>query len=765
MEVIKTLFLIAFFSSIKCEPLQTSLLHAGRKPHLLPVWPDARQHINRQDHLEETLRDAAIIMVAQFHRDAAYVKVQTIAEELLDQAEKCKSLRPHESPAECAHQLMGTFLTHICNDQGLMGNQVFSDCCKMEITARLQCFLSSKKDDTDSIDVPLIPRPELTCETDEGTHMSLKTRFSYEISRRYPFLYGPTILTMSACYETAVWSCCQEENKTECLQTKLEPIRRYIREISVRHHHLCEIRIKFDDKIVRAVELILLTKKQPKANFSEIAKLTTDIKNLHEICCEGNTVACALGRHQLMNYTCSHQAILSSKFAQCCEQPEPFRGECIIISENDDKPNLTSLALRKFTEDQSACKQFSDKQDDFLQEFLYEYTRRHLELAVPVILRILATYKQLLEKCCKLGNPVECHRRGKEMFQRVVRESRDRVKTYCDLHRTLGGSNFQDRLTILYTKKAPQLSVQELVAFTRKTAAAASRCCPLSDELQSACVEDAAKLILGALCRRHDAKPVNAGVGRCCDDSYAFRKPCFDDLRVDGTYIPPPLSCDQVISLKEDLCRVQEDELQTEKQKLLSNLVKQRPQAAEDAVQAVGAEFTQLVAMCCHAEERETCFQEEVSHLLSKQRKMLSVAARETLSLCSRTRCHLRIPLNLVNTSTLPHFRASFPCCNGGDHRGTPTDQEVPVPLRGRLIPEYADVGSPTWKITVDQVVSPRPSVGAERWPVHTIFPFPLTNGILTPRRTPQNSTTTGFASQEQWQRRNSKSTQGLQPI
>lgn len=96
---------------------------------------------------------------------------------------------------------------------------------------------------------------------------------------------------------------------------------------------------------------------------------------------------------------------------------------------------------------------------------------------------------------------------------------------------------------------------------------------------------------------------------------------------------------------------------------------------------------------------------------------------------------------------------------------GTPTDQEVPVPLRGRLIPESADVGSPTWKITVHQVISHRPSVGAEHWPVHTIFPFPLTNGILTPRPAPQNSTITSFASQEQWQRRNSKSTQSLQPI
>lgn len=39
-----------------------------------------------------------------------------------------------------------------------------------------------------------------------------------------------------------------------------------------------------------------MTKKQPKANFSEIAKLAADIKNLHQTCCEGNAVACVFGR-------------------------------------------------------------------------------------------------------------------------------------------------------------------------------------------------------------------------------------------------------------------------------------------------------------------------------------------------------------------------------------------------------------------------------------------------------------------------------------
>lgn len=47
-------------------------------------------------------------------------------------------------------------------------------------------------------------------------------RYIYETSRKHPFLYGPTILTMSACYETVIQSCCQEENMTECFQMKVK---------------------------------------------------------------------------------------------------------------------------------------------------------------------------------------------------------------------------------------------------------------------------------------------------------------------------------------------------------------------------------------------------------------------------------------------------------------------------------------------------------------------------------------------------------------
>ncbi|XP_037057859.1 albumin-like, partial [Peromyscus leucopus] len=301
----------------------------------------------------------ASITVAQVLQDAAYEEVQSTAAELLDLAEKCESLKPQESPPEFTSHLMATFLTHTCNSQGMVGNHVFTDCCKTKNTARLKCFLSYEKDDADGIDIPLVPRPELVCEMDEGNHMSLKARNSYNMELRHPNLFNSTVLTTSACYETAVPSCCQEDSKTECLQTKLEPIRKHIREISARHHHLCEIGIKFNDTIARAGELILLTKKQPRANFSEIAKLNTGIKNLHETCCEGNTVACELGRIISPTALRKDLHIAHSRAVEL----HVYKN-----SENDDNPNLSSLPLRGLTEDQSACQQFSGHQDNFLQE-------------------------------------------------------------------------------------------------------------------------------------------------------------------------------------------------------------------------------------------------------------------------------------------------------------------------------------------------------------------------------------------------------------
>lgn len=46
-------------------------------------------------------------MVAQFLQKLTFEEVQTIVEEVVDLADKCKILKAHESPSECSHQLVG----------------------------------------------------------------------------------------------------------------------------------------------------------------------------------------------------------------------------------------------------------------------------------------------------------------------------------------------------------------------------------------------------------------------------------------------------------------------------------------------------------------------------------------------------------------------------------------------------------------------------------------------------------------------------------
>lgn len=51
------------------------------------------------------------------------------------------------------------------------------------------------------------------------------------------------------------------------------------------------------------------------------------------------------------------------------------------------------------------------------------------------------------------------------------------------------------RFLVAYTKKAPQLTAPELLAYTRKMAIAAATCCRLSEEKQLACGETAVSVL------------------------------------------------------------------------------------------------------------------------------------------------------------------------------------------------------------------------------------------------------------------------------
>ncbi|MEJ1274754.1 alpha fetoprotein [Cricetulus griseus] len=214
------------------------------------------------------------------------------------------------------------------------------------------------------------------------------------------------------------------------------------------------------------------------------------------------------------------------------------------------------------------------------------------------------------EECC-LGNAMECLQDGEKELQKHIQESQALAKQSCALHQKLGDYYFQKVFLIAYTRKIPQLTSAELIDLTRKMVSIASTCCQLSEENWSACGEAAADLFIGHLCLRHEANPLNPGIGHCCNSSYSNRRPCITSLVMDESYVPPPFSADK-FTLNKDLCQAQGQALQTMKQELLINLVKQKPDMTEEQHEAVTADFSGFLEKCCQDQEQEDCFAKEV---------------------------------------------------------------------------------------------------------------------------------------------------------
>jgi hypothetical protein len=73
-----------------------------------------------------------------------------------------------------------------------------------------------------------------------------------------------------------------------------------------------------------------------------------------------------------------------------------------------------------------------------------------------------------------------------------------------------------------------------------------------------------ADLVLGELCGINENRTINPAVDHCCKANFAFRRPCFEALKADKMYVPPPVSQDSS-TFHADWCQAQNEELQKKK--------------------------------------------------------------------------------------------------------------------------------------------------------------------------------------------------------
>ncbi|XP_069869327.1 alpha-fetoprotein [Dipodomys merriami] len=570
---------------------------------------------------KKNLVNLATIFLAQFVQKATYEEISKMVTDVLTVIKKPTD---SEQPEGCLESPLFAFMDEICHEKEISEKSGLSDCCRQRGEERHKCLLAHKRAAPASITPFPGPDPKRICQAYEENKETFINRYIYDVSRSHPFLYSPTVLSSAARYAKIMPLCCKAENAAECFQTKTASINKELRESSLLNQHICAVMKHDGPQTLQEIITIKLSQKFPKANFTEIQKLVLDVAHIHGECCRGDVLECLQDGEKIMSYLCSQEDILSNKIAECCKLPVLELGHCIIHAENDDKPEDLSSNLNRFLGDRDFSQFSSEEKNMFLASFLHEYSRRHTNLPVPVILRVATGYKEVIEKCFQSENPLECQDKGEEELQKYVQETQALAKQSCGLFQKLGDYYFQNEILISYTRKAPQLSSAELIDLTRKMVAIAAMCCPLPEDKRLACGEGAADLIIGQLCIRHAATPLNPGVGRCCDSSYGNRRPCFSSLTVDDTYVPPPFSDDKFIFHK-DLCQAQGRALQTMKQELLISLVRQKPQMTEEQHEAVTADFSGLLEKCCRGQEQEVCFAEEGPKLISKTRAALGV--------------------------------------------------------------------------------------------------------------------------------------------
>nr|XP_023964221.1 alpha-fetoprotein [Chrysemys picta bellii] len=570
---------------------------------------------------EENFKGVVLAIFAQNVQEITYEEAAKMVKDVTDLAQKCVASK--EDPT-CLKPLTAIFLDEICHEQGLPEKYGLAACCAKTDPERNECFLSHKNSTPGFIPPFEKPDAEQGCKQYQEDRVALLGLYIYELARRHPFLYSPTILSGAGHYEELMKVCCKADDKNACFNEKAPSAMKSVRESGLVEEQTCEILKKFGERALKALKLVQISQKFPKIDFATATKLATDTVHMHTECCHGDMMDCIHERVELSTYVCAHKDTVSTKLSDCCEKQETERSECIVNLENDDKPADLSPKVREFIEDKDVCEHFAKEQDAFLARFVYEYSRRHPEFSHLMLLRVSKGYQELLENCCKTSNPPECYGKGEEMLKKQVQESQELLKANCDFYKAHGEYLLQNMLLVRYTKKMPQLSSRELLHFTKEMAAVGGKCCPLSEDKIFPCAESKVDLVLGQICRRHYDSTINPKVCKCCSNSYALRRPCFSKLEIDEKYVPIPLTPD-LFTFHEDLCATQETVLQKKKQELLIRLVKYKPTITDEQLKSIITSFLGMREKCCKAEDHEACFGEEGPKLIAESQAQLAL--------------------------------------------------------------------------------------------------------------------------------------------
>ncbi|XP_045140048.1 afamin [Echinops telfairi] len=579
----------------------------------LPTNPQDADHLKTtQTFIQDNTEYITIVAFAQYVQEATFEEVEMFAKEMMALKDKCVA---DMALPECSGLPNDILQKSICAVEGLPQKYNFSHCCAKSDLERRGCFYLNKKADVGFLPPLPMADAEKKCQEYKQKKDLFLKKYLYEVARRNPFVFVTTLLSVATRFEDVAKTCCEEEDKASCFQTKASPVIKYLKENSAFEKTLCGASMRFGPRIITLINAAIIGQKFPKIEFKTLTSTVKHISSTDGGCCEGDAVGCIHTRSMAVNHICTNQDSISTKVKECCDKPILERGDCIVNLGRDEKPSDLSPREAKFTDSKDVCQHRDADQENFMIEFLYEYSRRHQDLSTPEILRIGEVYENLLDDCCKKENPSDCYSHAEEKFNETTEKSLKMVQHSCEQAQKLGKDGFKHECLIRFTRMAPQLSTEELTSLSQDTVKAFSVCC--AQEEQFSCLDNSVDLVLGELCGVNQKRSINPAVENCCQSSFAFRRHCFYDLKSDEIYLPQSAS-QGLFTFHPDLCQATNEERQRRQERFLVDLVKLKPQHADVKLLSLFADFTHLVEQCCQAEGPEACFNEEGPKLEAK---------------------------------------------------------------------------------------------------------------------------------------------------
>ncbi|XP_074084545.1 albumin-like [Macrotis lagotis] len=569
---------------------------------------------------EENVKALVLVIFSQYLQKCPFEDHVKLVNEVVEFAKGCAADESGENCGKSLHQLLGDKLCKVASLRETYGEM--ADCCAKEEPERNKCFLSHK-DDHPELPKIVAPEPETLCKNFQENENQVLGYYLYEVARRHPYFYAPTLLAYAHRYREAVRECCQGADKATCLNDKISVLREKVLNAGAKQRFRCSSLDEFGERAVKAGLIAKLSQKFPKIEFAELHKIVDDLAKIHKECCHGDLLECADDRVALSEYICNNKNAISTKLSDCCDLSVIEKTQCIADLENDKIPENLPKFEDEYINNKEACVNYKEAKDLFLANYLYDSARRHPELAVTTHLRLAKDYESTLEECCATADPPTCYAKVADHRKNVIDESNNLVKDNCALFEKVGEYGFENALLVRYTKKAPQVSTPTILNLAHHLAKVGTKCCKLSDQEKMGCAEGYLAIVLDKLCRQHEKTPVSDKITKCCKASLVNRRPCFSDLGPDDTYEGKPFSAD-TFTFHADLCTLPEEEKQNKKQGVLVELVKHKPKITDEQLKSVVTDFTAFVDKCCKADNQEACFTEDGPKLVAAAQAALA---------------------------------------------------------------------------------------------------------------------------------------------